>query len=129
MEIGNQDGGGAIFTERRSPILDQELELAWLDLKIKGTRFMRGGQIESRISALHLCCKKSNLAGLQLADLVVTPIGRKVLGKAVKEDYRIVEGKFRRSPEGKTDGFGLVVLPRQCQAKEKANPRYAVISP
>lgn len=43
---------------------------------------------------------------------MVTPIGRKVLGKAVKEDYRVVEGKFRRSPSGRIEGYGLVVLPK-----------------
>lgn len=31
------------------------------------------------------------LAGLELADLVVTPIGRNVLGKPDREDYAIVE--------------------------------------
>lgn len=49
---------------------------------------------------------------LTIADLVVTPIGRKVLGKTVKEDYRVVEEKFRRSRDGRIEGYGLVVLPR-----------------
>ena len=51
-------------------------------------------------------------AGLQLADLVVSPIGRHVLGKSDKEDWRIVKGKFRTNRFGKIDGFGLVILPR-----------------
>jgi len=62
--------------------------------------------------ALNLRAKKNNIAGLQLADLVVSPIGRHILGKPDKEDWRIVEEKFRRSPQGKIDGFGLVVLPK-----------------
>lgn len=112
MEIGNVEGGGLIVAERRDPTLDHELELAWLNLKIQGTRYLRANQIERRILGLNLRDKKSNLAGLQLADLVVTPIGRTVLGKAVKEDYRIVESKFRRSSQGKIEGYGLVVLPK-----------------
>ena len=42
----------------------------------------------------------------------MTPIGRKILGKPIKEDYRVVEEKFRRSPNGRIDGYGLVVLPK-----------------
>ena len=61
---------------------------------------------------LNLRAKTANIAGLQLADLVVTPIGRKVLGKTIKEDYRVVEEKFRRSRNGKVDGYGLIVLPK-----------------
>jgi hypothetical protein len=40
------------------------------------------------------------------------PIGRHVLGKPDREDYRIVETKLRRSPAGEFRGYGLVVLPR-----------------
>jgi hypothetical protein len=65
-----------------------------------------------RTVGLNLRTKHDNVAGLQLADLVVSPIGRHVLGKPDKEDWRIVEAKFRRSPDGRMEGFGLVVLPR-----------------
>lgn len=112
MEVGNVEGGGLIVAERRDPTLDHELELSWLNLKIQGTRYFQARQIEERILGLNLRDKKSNLSGLQLADLVVTPIGRKILGKTVKEDYRIVESKLRRSSKGKIEGYGLVVLPK-----------------
>lgn len=112
MDVGNVEGGGLIVAERRDATLDHELDLAWLNLKIQGTRFMQANKIERRVMALNLRDKKANIAGLQLADLVVTPIGRRVLGKIVKEDYQVVEQKFRRSPKGKIDGYGLVVLPR-----------------
>ena len=112
FDVGDVEGGGLIVAERRDSTLDRELDLAWLNLKIQGTRFMQANQIEKRILGLNLRDKKANLAGLQLADLVVTPIGRSILGKALKEDYRIIEQKFRRSPKGKIDGYGLVVLPK-----------------
>lgn len=80
---------------------------------MQGTRFLRAAQIERRIQSLNLRNKKANLAGLQLADLVVTPIGRKVLKKSIKEDYRIVESKMRKSPHGRIKGYGLVVLPKE----------------
>ena len=112
MDVGDVEDGGLIVTERRGPTLDHELELAWLNLKIQGTRYMQAKQVERRIQSLNLKSKAANVAGLQLADLVVTPIGRKVLGKAVKEDYAIVESKFRRSPRGRIEGYGLMVLPK-----------------
>lgn len=112
MEIGNVEGGGCIVAERRDPTLDRELDIAWLNLKVQGTRFMQAKDIEKRIVNLSLRSKTANIAGLQLADLVVTPIGRKALGKTIKEDYRVVEKKFRRSRSDKIEGFGLVVLPK-----------------
>ncbi|MBF0232757.1 MAG: DUF3800 domain-containing protein [Desulfamplus sp.] len=112
MEIGDQEMGGLIVAEKRGTTLDHELELAWLNLKIQGTRFLQAKQIENRIMGLNLRDKASNLAGLQLADLVVTPIGRAVLGKHQHEDYRIIESKFRKGKNGMVEGFGLVVLPK-----------------
>lgn len=112
MEIGNVDSGGVIVAERRDATLDRELDIAWLNLKVQGTRYIKAKDIEKRVVGLNLRAKTANIAGLQLADLVVTPIGRKVLGKTVKEDYRVVEEKFRCSQTGKVEGYGLVVLPK-----------------
>jgi Protein of unknown function (DUF3800) len=112
FDIGKVSGGGVIVAERRDPTLDRELELAWLNLKIQGTRYLQAKHIEDRILGLNLRAKGDNIAGLQLADLVVSPIGRHVLGKPDKEDWKIVQEKFRRSPAGKIEGYGLVVLPQ-----------------
>ena len=112
FDVGNVSKGGVIISESREPNLDRGLELAWLNLKIKGTRFLRPNTIDYRILALNLRAKRDNVAGLQLADLVVSPIGRHILGKPDKEDWEIVEGKFRRSGRGQVEGFGLVTLPK-----------------
>lgn len=112
MEIGNNLGQGVIVAERRDLTLDHELDLAWLNLKIQGTRYIKAHQIESRILGLNLRAKHENIGGLQLADLVVTPIGRYVLGKSIKEDFKIIQSKFRRNKTGEWKGYGLVVLPK-----------------
>ena len=111
FEIGSVAGGGVIVAERRDPTLDREMDLAWLNLKIQGTRYLQARTIDERVVGLNLRNKADNIAGLQLADLVVSPIGRHVLGKPDKDDWAIVHGKFRRSRSGRVEGFGLVVLP------------------
>jgi hypothetical protein len=113
MEIGDVSGGGIIVAERRGPTLDHQLELAWLNLKVQGTRFMQAKAIERRVLGLNLRDKSENIAALQLADLVVTPIGRYVLGKTIKEDFEIVKSKFRRNRDGEYEGYGLVTLPQK----------------
>lgn len=112
MDVGDAARGGYIVAEKRDPVLDRGLDLAWLNLKINGTRFVQAHDIDNRIGGLALRAKSDNIAGLQLADLVVSPIGRHVLGKPDREDWTIVESKFRRSPKGKIDGYGLVCLPK-----------------
>ena len=112
MHIGEISKSGMIIAEQRGPTLDRQLELAWLNLRIQGTQYMQAVEIDRRIQALTLRGKTENIAGLQLADLVVTPIGRHVLGKSIKEDYRIIESKFRHNWRGEVAGYGLVVLPK-----------------
>lgn len=72
---------------------------------------LRGAELARRVSSFELHDKAENLAGLQLADLVVTPIGRHVLGKRTQEDFRLVGEKFRLVGESYT-GAGLAVLPQ-----------------
>lgn len=56
--------------------------------------------------------KAANVPGLQLADLVARPIGRHVLDPAQpNRAYDVIEKKFRRSPGGKLEGWGLKVFP------------------
>ncbi len=112
MEIGDVTDGGVIVAEKRGSVLDSELELAWLNLKIQGTRYIQASQIDNRISALNLRRKTENIAGLQLADLVVSPIGRFVLGKEMKKDFKIIESKFRKNWKGDYEGRGVVILPK-----------------
>lgn len=112
FEIGNVEEGGMILAEKRNPTLDHELELAWLSLKIRGTGFLAAKDIEKRVEDLRTLDKKKNNAGLQLADLVVSPIGRHVLGKPEQEDFRIIREKFRKGKKGNHLGYGLVILPK-----------------
>ena len=111
-DVGKGRERGLIVAEKRNEILDQELQEHWLDLRDTGTRHFEADAIRDRIQALDLRGKKENSAGLQLADLVVSPIGHHFLGKPDKDDWEIIELKLRRSRRGQVDGYGLVILPK-----------------
>lgn len=111
FEIGKYEKG-LIVAEKRNIQLDKNLARVWSNFKEKGTGYVKPHHIEERIVDLRLKSKSDNIAGLQLADLVVSPIGRHVLGKSDKEDWQIVEQKFRRDAHGNIEGHGLVVLPK-----------------
>jgi hypothetical protein len=113
FEVGKRKSAGVIVAEKRDPTLDHELELAWLNLKVQGTGHVSPKSVELCITGLNLRAKTEDIAGLQLADLVVTPIGRHVLGKPDKDDYRIISQKYRRSRKGDHLGYGLVILPKE----------------
>jgi hypothetical protein len=112
FELDSADGTGNIIAEKRSPVLDRQLDIAWLNLKVQGTHFVQAIHINQRISSLISQPKQANIAGLQLADLVISPIGRHVLGKQDHEDWEIVERKFRKRG-GSYEGAGLVILPNK----------------
>ncbi len=102
---------GAVIAERRDPVLDAALVAAWRHMRTRGTSYLRPSTIQERIARLDLQGKGSGRAGLELADLVVSPIGRFVAGKPPREDWAIVESKLRRRG-GSYQGSGLVVLPK-----------------
>jgi len=110
--------GGTIVAEARDATLNHALELAFLDLKIRGTNYLPAARVEKRIHNFTIRDKRENIAGLQLADVVATPIGRNSLGKATYAAYcsegdffTTVRRKFRRGYDGRIERTGLVVLP------------------
>ena len=111
-EIREVRNGGMIVAESRNPTLDQDLEHSWLSLRRRGSGYSGAEMIRNRIRSLTFLDKQENIAGLQLADLVVSPIARHILGKPDKDDWLIVEQKLRRGPGGDVDGYGLVSLPK-----------------
>lgn len=109
---------GEIIAEARDETLNNELRLSWIDLRTSGTEYLSASDIRSRIHDLHIRDKKQNIAGLQLADLIVSPIGRYVLKKPPRQDWTVIQSKLRRGPGGRWEGYGLVVLPKKKAAPE-----------
>lgn len=111
-EVGDRTGAGIVVAEKRGRFLDRQLRLTWLLLRSGGTRFVKAVQVANRIRGLALRGKADNVAGLQVADLLVTPIGRTLLGKSSLIDCAMIQSKFRCNRKGGYDGLGLVVLPK-----------------
>lgn len=115
MELGANLDAGFVCAEKRNRTLDLELMDAWEQLRSGGTGagFASSQRIDARIIGLDLRDKKPNLAGMQLADLVITPVGRHVLQTPEKQDqvqWSVVERKLRRV-NGTYWGMGLIVRP------------------
>jgi hypothetical protein len=56
--------------------------------------------------------KRTNMPGLQGADLAAYPIARYIIDpKSKNPAYGVLEKKFRRSPGGKIEGWGLKIFP------------------
>ena len=109
--IGEVRDGGIIIAEKRgSPPLDRALEIEWLNLKIQGTFHTPADVISDRILALNLRPKIDNIAGLQMADLVVSPIARHYLGKRDAEDWQIIADKLLRDGSGREESDGVIVV-------------------
>lgn len=111
--IGDAEDAAIIVAEKQGRLLDRQLQLAWLRLRTHGTHHVHCSQVQRRVSTLVLKSKSDNIAGLQLADLVVSPIGRSVLGKTAHEDFQIVQRKLLRDSEGSPSDAALVILPKK----------------
>jgi hypothetical protein len=111
--VGDAEGGGLIVAESRGRVLDMSIEVAWRRLQTSSSGHLEGTDIRRRVKALVIRPKNRNIAGLKLADLVVAPIAQHVLGRECHEDYRIVERKLLRNPEGAGGDGGLMLLPKE----------------
>jgi hypothetical protein len=82
--LAGASGPVGLYPERRRPAEDAKLELAVLRAKVAGTRGFRGAAVASRLRRFDFTEKADNESGSQLADLIVSPIGRHAAGKPPK---------------------------------------------
>jgi hypothetical protein len=111
--------GGTIIAEARDPTLNNALDLAFLNLKIQGTDYLSAAKIQKRIHNFAIRDKAENLAGLQIADVIASPIGRRAIGKTTYPAYcslgdffQVLKPKFRQDWKGRIEGMGLITLPK-----------------
>ena len=111
--LRENNDSGVVIAESRNPQLDNELNLSFLALKINGTRFIKAKEIADRVVNFVIRKKEENIAGLQIIDSIVSPIGRRYLGYKDYIDYDLIKSKFRKNKEGKYLGYGMVILPKK----------------
>ncbi len=111
--IEEESPKGHIIAEARDTTLDRQLDLAWLNLKVSGTRYMQAVTINQKIDHLSIKTKEDRLAGLEIADAIVTPVARNILGRQSRIDVQMLKSKMRKNRLGDVDGYGLVVLPKK----------------
>jgi hypothetical protein len=107
QDSGQGDNETAIIVEKRGRREDAELELAF-------RRVCDGSNALHKPMPFQLVMipKTSNSTGLQLTDLMARPVALNHLRPDHQNRaYVIIESKFRRSPNGKIDGWGLKQLP------------------
>lgn len=114
LDLGVAEDSGYICAEKRNPGQDAELLEEWERLLRTGTEHVRAREIDAKILGIDLRDKQPSLAAMQLADLVITPIGRHIAGKPPSPNavqWNVVERKLRRV-QGEYLGPGLIIRPR-----------------
>ena len=105
-----------MFAEKRDTTLDHQIEIAWLNTKVSGTDKKRPTEVTKAISEFRLINKSLNEPGLQLADLIVSPIGRRILKLPIRLDqeidFSVIIEKFRKRYNS-VMGYGLTIFPKQ----------------
>lgn len=109
QERKQQTGVTHIMVERRGKREDNELKLAFQRIQDGATPWQRMKMPNFKPV---FADKKTNSAGLQLADLTARPTGRHIMDPTQpNRAWDIIEKKLRRGPTGQIDGWGLKVFP------------------
>jgi len=103
-----------IIVESREKKEDAELELAFH--RIISNHFDRGMRHKRDYKFtpfnIRFAGKQANSTGMQLADMVVHPIGRHVIDpEQQNRAYDVIEGKLIEKPSGGVMGMGLKIFP------------------
>jgi Protein of unknown function (DUF3800) len=105
--VGQADLMTHVVVECRGAKEDAALELQF-------RRICDGANLRGKMNGFDIVFadKKANLPGLQIADLTARPIGRHVINpKQPNRAFDILQTKFRRSPAGRIDGWGMKIFP------------------
>jgi hypothetical protein len=85
-----ENGCGRIVAESRNSILDNQLEIAFLTTRIEGTSKLQPSEIKQKLENSITFRKKSdNDVGLQIADMLASPLARYHLGKLERKGSQI----------------------------------------
>lgn len=111
------DQKGKIVAESRNSVLDNQLEISYLTARVEGTNKVQAAEIKLKLeSAIKFNQKTDNIAGLQIADMVASPIARHYMGKPERVghqlSYKSVFNKVRNI-NGRWENVGITILPKK----------------
>jgi hypothetical protein len=114
---------GDVMAESRGGKEDHRLKESFRRLCAEGTDYVAAGHFAAALTSgqLKVRPKPANVAGLQLADLIAHPSFRSMVARRTstamtapfgREIAEVLwQSKYRRSPEGRVDGWGCKWLP------------------
>ncbi len=108
---------GKIVAESRNSVLDNQLEISYLTTRVEGTNKVQPAELKLKLeSGIQFRHKSDNVAGLQIADMVASPLARHFLGKSERVghqlSYEVVFSKVRNI-KGRWENIGVTVLPKK----------------
>lgn len=111
-ELGQDNGTDLnIIMEMRGKKEDYDLASYYETFKTCGTKWLTPERLNSHLNRFSFRSKKSNLAGLQVADLVAYPITRYVLNpKAVNLAFEVLQHNIYTDRSQKQ--LGLKIIPK-----------------
>lgn len=113
MYLGRSNEKLMFRIESRETHNDQKLAEIYEKFRNKNHTLFTVEEIHSKFLDLSFNQKIQNIIGMQVADLVAYPIGRKILSPdAVNNPFQIIESKFHRKPGTNIyKNYGLKVFP------------------
>lgn len=111
-ELGNEEGTDlSIIMEMRGKKEDKDLASYYETFKTCGTKWLTPERLNSHLAKFSFRSKKSNLVGLQVADMVAYPITRFVLNpRAVNLAYDVLKCNIFTDKAQKR--LGLKIIPK-----------------
>lgn len=108
---------GRIVAESRNSLLDNQLEIAYLSSRVEGTNKVQPAELKLKLeSAITFKQKSDNITGLQIADMVASPIARHYLGKKERIGHQLsYDSVFSkvRNINGRWENIGITILPKK----------------
>jgi Protein of unknown function (DUF3800) len=124
LYLQSHNWNGDVMVEARFKKVDRKLKTSFERIYKEGTDHLSHKLIQKYITSkdIQMRCKKSNIAGLQIADLIAHPSARHMRyarsGESHPQDFGaqvvdiLLERRYRRHPISmKIDGFGTKWLP------------------
>ncbi len=111
---GQQDKLTHIIAESRGRVEDKDLELQFLRVSQNKLEWATEFMLNFQRMPLDLIIadKKTNSIGMQLADLIAHPIGRRLLKPGqTNRAYDVLQDKFLKNQKGEIAGWGLKIFP------------------